>query len=754
MAASDLTQEATRALLEFCLPLPLQDLCLLEIINDLDSYPVDLLSRLPRWLRYRLVNNLPVLDLCRHERSPIAQGFDLDELWNSRWENPRIPHPLYQPPLSSSIRSDFHYRIKDAGFRQDFEPELIAAFQHLSNKGAKVDAKQKYLLQVVSDVLDSREFETDDRALTIVAADWLISMKGDRLLQDLTEAKHNPHQARSRITYVTTSSRSRQRIGVNDPQSIIAADSDAYKQIWGSQTTALARYEQDDIRLTPHRLLPIRQRGDPLELLSLLINDCGLQPLSVAHLGLTRMTNSQEWGQCVEEGEKFNKILQHILRQVVILGLQCDYVSAPDSVLQTLMAAVFGADDREKCQLRYIFSQHVTREFMISLSPHFYVLPDAKGPPGKTHHYQGLSVIELGVSSLEPSLYISALLEQQPQLKAVQLGFNCGGDGVEACSDAVQLFSTLSSLFSRPQFRFLKLELKAECSIASPLLLEVLSGFMRAPCATTKQLTMTSESSDPAGLLPQKEVELAKVDVSGAGASAVPECGIEYKTLSLSANLQGVVGNLLQLSTIRVKNIDFYVSDDAYTYLHQGALHPDLQVSSLDMRFELCPYDQILTTIESDLVTFFKKPLLQEISLHGYWGMFEEIKTAVVSALSQRAKTGVGLRKLILFMPPHMHAQTTISRFGNEQLYELWKAVLMLPELNQMEVVMGGGICDLTLQNEESVYEIWKELGSSRAQFKLLKMIRYTVVVERNEDHKLFSEMAQTLLFTNKPHRE
>ena len=436
MATSDSTEEATSILLESCLPLPLQDLCLLEVINDLASYPVELLSSLPQWLRYRLINNLPVLDLCRLERSPIARGFDLDELWNSRWENPRIPHPLYQPPLSNSIRSDFHYRIKDAGFRQDLESELVAAFQQLSNKD-KVDAKQKYLLQVASDVLDSTEFETDVRALTIVPADWLISMKGDRLLQDLTEAKHNPHQARSRITYINTSSRSRQHAQGAGQRNQSGVDSNAYKQIWGSQTTALARYEQDDVRLAPHRLLPIREKGDPLQLLSLLIDKCGLQPLSIAHLGLTRMTNSKEWGQCIKESEKFSKFLQHVLHQVVILGMQCDHVGGPESVLQTLMNAVFGAD-REKCQLRYLFSQHVTREFMISLSPHFYALPDAKGT--QSLHYQGLSVIELGVSDLEPMLCISSLLDQQPRLKAVQLDFNCGREGVEACSNSVQLF--------------------------------------------------------------------------------------------------------------------------------------------------------------------------------------------------------------------------------------------------------------------------------------------------------------------------
>ena len=76
-----------RSIRDIAPPLPLQDLCLLETINDLDSYPVELLSSLPHWLRYRLLNNLPVLDLCRLDHTPIARGVDIDEVWTARVES-------------------------------------------------------------------------------------------------------------------------------------------------------------------------------------------------------------------------------------------------------------------------------------------------------------------------------------------------------------------------------------------------------------------------------------------------------------------------------------------------------------------------------------------------------------------------------------------------------------------------------------------------------------------------------------------
>ena len=72
----------------------------------------------------------------------------------------------------------------------------------------------------------------------------------------------------------------------------------------------------------------------------------------------------------------------------------------------------------------------------------------------------------------------------------------------------------------------------------------------------------------------------------------------------------------------------------------------------------------------------------------------------------------------------------------------------MLPELDQMEVVIAGGMCGLVLENEELINEIWKETGST-ARLKVLKVVKYTDE-ECIDDHRLLSEMTQTLLFTSK----
>ena len=65
-------------------PLSLQDLCLLCVINSVDSYPVELLATLPRWLRNQLLHSLPVLDLCHLDCTPVARGVDTNTIWTAK----------------------------------------------------------------------------------------------------------------------------------------------------------------------------------------------------------------------------------------------------------------------------------------------------------------------------------------------------------------------------------------------------------------------------------------------------------------------------------------------------------------------------------------------------------------------------------------------------------------------------------------------------------------------------------------------
>ena len=78
-------------------PLSLEDLCLAWLISDLEHYPPELLALLPLRLRYCLLANLPVLDLCQFEHNPVAVGVDLDNIWRMKfppWNNAQVKSML------------------------------------------------------------------------------------------------------------------------------------------------------------------------------------------------------------------------------------------------------------------------------------------------------------------------------------------------------------------------------------------------------------------------------------------------------------------------------------------------------------------------------------------------------------------------------------------------------------------------------------------------------------------------------------
>ena len=93
---------------ECLLPLSLQDLCFLEVINDLDSFPVELLALLPLWLCKRILNNIPVIDLCRLSHTAVARGVAVNhKIWAlkaSCTKNECKPHEHEKHTQSSQHR--------------------------------------------------------------------------------------------------------------------------------------------------------------------------------------------------------------------------------------------------------------------------------------------------------------------------------------------------------------------------------------------------------------------------------------------------------------------------------------------------------------------------------------------------------------------------------------------------------------------------------------------------------------------------
>ena len=337
---------------ECLLPLPLQDLCLLKVINDLDSYPVKLLALLPHWLRYRLLNNIPVLDLCHLEHTSVARGVDTDEIWSSRWERSQVSesivHTLSPVPRSETLDNDssvFQLSIcqSDCCTTHD-QLDMDLAIRSLVKDfiSEPVKSKEKFLLDLAKGVIKTglntgishqghiggliqpsshSQYACTRRQLLI---DKLISISGETLLWNLTgSVPLHPRAA--------------------------PCAKDCSCRVLTVQTTALsACRSRNVVQLTPHRLLPIRKRNNLSELLLLLTKDCGLNPTSV-NLDVSMVSETTSYPQNILHRFTLSfRTIRCFLEQATVLRLLCQQ----NDDVETLNAIITG---RILSQLKCLF---------------------------------------------------------------------------------------------------------------------------------------------------------------------------------------------------------------------------------------------------------------------------------------------------------------------------------------------------------------------------------------------------------------
>ena len=345
---------------ELCCPLPffLQDLCLLVVINELDCYPTELLAALPYWLRYRILNNVPALDLSRLESTPVASGVDTDGIWKSRLTANKqdsrawIPssrrqflqgEPDHSDNTESPTRGNlFHLDVSNdrryysaLNFGACLIPGDSDLTKHIfkdfeaSMRDGKLSVGKQRMFEIVSDLL-TNSYETDYESSLC----RLISIHGNSVLTNLlTGYMHqncqNPIQCN--------------------------------QEVWRRQATALVvkefsyhRYYFDsnrDIQLTPYRHMHFYDKHNPVELLSTLCTSCQLRPHGVnicidafSQSFLPRLLAERlalDGGLTLPtEDAKCTSIVNCFLDGVVSLRLQCDKYGQIGLVVSMIKAAI------------------------------------------------------------------------------------------------------------------------------------------------------------------------------------------------------------------------------------------------------------------------------------------------------------------------------------------------------------------------------------------------------------------------------
>ena len=155
------------------IPLSLEDCCLAWLVSDLEHYPPELLALLPLRLRHRLLANIPVLDLCRLEYTSVAEGVNLESIWElkcSPWgeEGPAIPYKQRTTYLDAQVSS--------LSWKDQY---LHAVANTILNNNFAYSKKFLYHLTATK----TPNYFNPSQYYTVVS-DWLISLRGYQFLNE------------------------------------------------------------------------------------------------------------------------------------------------------------------------------------------------------------------------------------------------------------------------------------------------------------------------------------------------------------------------------------------------------------------------------------------------------------------------------------------------------------------------------------------------------------------------------------------
>ena len=557
------------------LPLSLKELCLLAMINDIDSFPLELLASQPHWLRYRLLNNLPAIDLCRLDSTPVANGVDINEVWKrkcveepdygtkavlARWGAPDPRRALFKEVFQINVQGI----LPNRSYHSNLEKEMKSVFDGIKKQhhGAH---KEKYLFEIVSNVLS----HSSESALKTIAHK-LVSIRGDLLLHDL-DAK--PRQ-------------------LSDGQTIWNVQGNSLlvstcKHKLGSAIAYPVHTNNEDVQLTPHRLLPIRDNiiRDQFELLLALMRTSNLKPSCVNFdIGpgaiSPEVRKSLVTRQIVGDNNlsysssyDFTSILKRFLESVTILRLQSQNYAYIGILISLLHAAtVKGNDSQFKalfCCLSNIYSETVQ-------------------PFTALFSLQNFQLLHLQLKETANPQTLTKLLQ----------GF-----------------------------------LTAPCSHPQRLVIDMVG-----------TVTMSEQAQLPSIL---NESRLSSLNMHMGGA-IVPDCAVQHKIIC-SDSLDYILQFILLLPTVRLNELA--LNSRNHSGVHLCACHPDLQIAKLSVYLYTPASAKgnhvVLATIKDDLISLLNKPNLQEVSFSGKWEGCQEAKLGVQLGLDKHPRL---LKKIVLDM--------------------------------------------------------------------------------------------------------
>ena len=289
----------------------------------------------------------------------------------------------------------------------------------------------------------------------------------------------------------------------------------------------------------------------------------------------------------------------------------------------------------------------------------------------------------------------------------------------------------LSTVFSLQHFSQLSFDLD---EVYLPSLGKLLFIFLTAPCPGSQQLCIFIKGKATA--YPSKILPIAELATLNMKGTTLPHCAMQHKMLQIfpQYDIARILYILLQWPIVRLNELVLIVNNE---YLHLCALHPDLQVLKPVIIIDKKASQELLETVQEDLVALLKMPSLEEFAIAAFWDHYKEAKAGVVQGLRQRSS-----------LPPlrRIHIDEAAPGECTEEEYrELWKAIFSLPQLDQLEIVLSAVAMGVLFKYSNTVFASWVDTASGT---KLKAIDFQSLATSVSEDEiELISHFTQTHSF-------
>ena len=638
-------------------PLSLEDSCLARLVIDLQHYKPELLALLPLILRYRLLANLPVLDLCQLERTSVAVGVDLESIWRLRCSsyrgNQRGGRKIHQSwpwdhidPSSWSWREWYLHAVAETVLsnRPDYA-HVIAGLRQASEYNTKYDEHREHI-QYYN-----------------LAIDWLISLESYQFLNESGDRETSYNWKKLASPFVIH----------------------IFKRCHRLTPPRYAHYKSAIMRLSDE------------ELLTLLVRSCHFKPKCLLALAYhppeyVDMSCPRRPSELLLQSEACDTLKEFLSEvEVVQFYIHRDWPNVPAFLLQSIFL-----DVHPKLKTIQVVSEQCEPYTTLDIKSVSQILAAI------IRHQNSLQTIGLYSKHFEPVLVSSEFLDSLPGFIARPQFHTLDMQNIHAPLQAI--VNIFGAFLSSP------------CSHQQTLRLTCLTALPRQPHPVTpclqpvpdtgleyKDLCLHDSHYDD----DNRDVILFHPPLAYSHTHRVDRDDESYRMYEAFFVFPKIRLRVFGVGYIPTR------TQNCINTIHMAAHHPDLLVRSLYF-YVRCPAipNEEFVTLKEDMVALLQMPTLTKLTLpenrHNPCNFF--LRNLAQALLRRRNLPA--LQELDL-------GWINLLELSTEEVEHLFRTIFSLPQLSQLTLKQASSSI-MSFQHYKLIRRLWTECGSGERLKKLI----------------------------------